>query len=418
MARTRRAAGARQEMERSPVSTTEEQATEALQAAPPIVLAPGPRATDRVPPPPNDVWELPYGTAWVYHGEGNGQLTRPVLIADGFSSGPSDLSLTWENLEYGPFPLLSEIRRRGRDVVLVGYHERSASILQNAEAVMAAVIEATGRRVGDHPLTVGGFSMGGLVSRYALAKLETDGIEHQAQLYFSYDSPHTGAWIPISLQAFAHYIRKLDPRFSDQINSPAAQELLSRHIASWQDKPATSERCRRLAPGAAGAADRPVQRPRQRCRKRCGPGVEAVVGKGLAVTGTELRTQPEGDDQLAAKLRVVTLPTREIRTSELPDIDGAPGGTLPGFGILADALNDLPAALGFKVDDPVREHCFVPAVSAVSVREPDTRDDLYTPIDDEELEETPFHAVKFASQSELHTLVTEELATWFLDQLP
>ncbi|MDX2565248.1 hypothetical protein PV371_37220 [Streptomyces sp. TX20-6-3] len=58
---------------------------------------------------------------------------------------------------------------------------------------MAAVIESIGRRIGDHPLTVGGFSMGGLVTRYALAKLETDGIEHQAQLYYSWDSPHTGA---------------------------------------------------------------------------------------------------------------------------------------------------------------------------------------------------------------------------------
>lgn len=408
------------------MSTTEEQAAEALQSAPPIILAPGPRATDRVPPPPTDVWDLPYGTAWVYHGEGNGQLTRPVLIADGFSVGPSDLSLTWELLEYGPFPLLSEIRRRGRDVVLVGYHERSASILQNAEAVMAAVTEAVDRRVGGHPLTVGGFSMGGLVARYALAKMETMGISHQTRLYFSYDSPHTGAWVPVSLQAFAHYIRRLDDRFSDQINSPASQELLCKHIASWQDKPATSERRQEFLRALEEVGNWPREPrlialsngPVSGAGNGVAPDVEAVKGKGLAVTGTELRTQPEGDDQLAAKLRVVTLPTREVRTSELPDIDGAPGGTLPGFGILATALNALPAWLGFKVDNPVREHCFVPAVSAVSLREPTTREDLYTPISDEELEETPFHAVRFASQSEMHTLVTEELAMWFLDQLP
>ncbi|MFC9085766.1 lipase family alpha/beta hydrolase [Nocardiopsis dassonvillei] len=408
------------------MSTTEEQAAEALRSAPPIILAPGPRATDRIPPPPTDVWDLPYGTAWVYHGEGNGQLTRPVLIADGFSVGPSDLGFTWDNLEYGPYPLLGEMRRRGRDVVLVGYHERSASILQNAEAVMAAVTEAVDRRLGDHPLTVGGFSMGGLVARYALAKMETMGLAHQAQLYFSYDSPHTGAWIPVSLQAFAHYIRRLDDRFSDQINSPASQELLSKHIASWQDKPATSERRQEFLRALEEVGDWPQQPrlialangPDSGNGNGVAPGVEAVKGKGLAVTGTELRTQPEGDDQLAAKLRVVTLPTREIRTSELPDIDGAPGGTLPGFGILANALNDLPAWLGFKVGNPVREHCFVPAVSAVALREPATREDLYTPISEEELEQAPFHAVRFASQSEMHTLVTEELAMWFLDQLP
>ncbi|MFH8464222.1 esterase/lipase family protein [Streptomyces sp. NPDC017991] len=407
------------------MSTTEEQAAEAFRSGPPIVLAPGPRTTDRIPPPPNDVWDLPHGTAWVYHGEGNGRLTRPVLMADGFSTGPSDLGFTWENLEYGPYPLLSELRRRGRDVVLIGYHERSASILQNAEAVIAAVIEAIDRRVGDHPLTVGGFSMGGLVARYALAKMETVGIEHQTQLYYSYDTPHTGAWIPLALQAFAHYTKKLDPRFSDQINSPAAQELLWQHIASWEDKPATSELRFSLLRALEEVGNWPRSRqtrlialangPDTGAGNGVAPGAEAVTGRGLAVTGTELRTQSEGDDQLVAKLRVVTVPTREIRTSGLPDIDGAPGGALHGFGILADALNET---LGFGVDNPIREHCFVPAVSAVALREPATHDDLYTPISDEELEETPFHAVKFASQNETHTLVTEELSTWFLDQLP
>ncbi|GAA3463427.1 lipase family alpha/beta hydrolase [Saccharothrix longispora] len=409
------------------MSTTEEQATEALRSGPPIILAPGPQETDRIPPPPSDVWDLPHGTAWVYHGEGNGQLTRPVLIADGFSAGPSDLGLTWELLEYGPYPLLSELRRRGRDVVLVGYHERSASILQNAETAMAAVIEAIDRRGGDHPLTVGGFSMGGLVTRYALAKMETVGIDHQAQLYFSYDSPHTGAWIPIALQAFAHYIKKLNPSFSDQINSPAAQELLSQHIAHWDDKPAPSEQRQAFLRALEEVGNWPRARqtrlialangPDTGAGNGISPGADALTGKGITVTGTKLRTQSEGEGQLVAKLRVLTLTTGEVSTSGLPDIDGAPGGTLAGFGILADRLNKL-APFGFGVTNPIREHCFVPAVSAIALREPDTHDNLYTPIDHDELEETPFHAVKLSSQSDTHTLVTEELATWFLDQLP
>ncbi|MGW3955149.1 hypothetical protein ACWEKM_30385 [Streptomyces sp. NPDC004752] len=143
------------------------------------------------------------------------------------------------------------------------------------------------------------------------------------------------------------------------------------------------------------------------------PGAEAVIDRGPAVTGTELRAQSEGDEQLVAKLRVVTV--REIRTSGLPDIDGAPGGTLYGFGILADALNEI---AGFGVDNPIREHCFVPAVSAIALREPSTHDNLYTPISDEDLDETPFHDVKLASQNDTHTLITEELSSWFLNQLP
>ncbi|MEC3891105.1 hypothetical protein [Nocardiopsis sp. LDBS1602] len=291
---------------------------------------------------------------------------------------------------------------------------------------MAAVTKAIERREGDHALTVGGFSMGGLVSRYALAKMETEGLEHQAQLYFSYDSPHNGAWIPIALQAFAHYIKKLNADFSNQINSDASRELLWRHIAHWEDEPGTSERRLEFLRALEEVGDWP-QEPRRVAIANgpadgtgngVEPGVAAVIGKGASITGTELRTQPEGVDDLVARLRVITVPTREVRTSGLPDIDGAPGGTLYGFGILADALNSMPPLLGFKVENPIREHCFVPAVSAIAAREPATHDDLYTPLSDEELEKTPFHAVKLSSRNDTHALITEELAGWLLEQLP
>ncbi|MBD0694740.1 esterase/lipase family protein [Streptomyces sp. CBMA123] len=410
------------------MSTTEKQAADAFTSGAPIILAPGPRTTDRTAPTPDATWELPHGTARVYYGEGNSKLTRPVLIADGFSSGPTDINLTWELLEHGPYPLLSEIRRRGRDVVLIGYHERSAPILQNAETVVAAVTEANNRRDGEHPLAVGGFSMGGLVTRYALAKMETTGEQHQTQLYFSWDSPHTGAWIPIALQAFAHYIKKINPAFSDQINSPAAQELLSQHIANWDDKPAPSERRIAFLRALEAVGNWPRARELRLIALANGPdtgvgngirpGADALTGKGATISGTKLRTQSEGESQVVANLRVLTAPNREVLTSGLPDIDGAPGGTLAGFGILADKLNELPPLLGFGVTNPIREHCFVPAVSAIAAREPATHDDLYTPIKDEDLDRSPFFAVKFASQSEMHTLVTEELSTWFLGQLP
>jgi triacylglycerol esterase/lipase EstA (alpha/beta hydrolase family) len=53
--------------------------------------------------------------------------------------------------------------------------------------------EAAAERTGGTPLVVGGLSMGGLVTRYALAMLERDNPEHEVGTYFSYDSPHRGA---------------------------------------------------------------------------------------------------------------------------------------------------------------------------------------------------------------------------------
>ncbi|MER5360403.1 hypothetical protein [Streptomyces sp. NPDC002785] len=406
---------------------TQEQIVSELRSRPPITLAPGPRLGAEqhgaLPLPPSTVWDLPGGTAWVYYGEGHSGLVRPVIFADGFNTGPSSLDFSWEILEFGDYALISEVRRRGHDVILLGFHERSASILHNSRTAQAAILRAIAERQGSTPLAVGGFSMGGLVTRHALAKMESQGIDHQTSLYFSYDSPHRGAWIPIALQAFAHYIKDLDSRFSDQINSPAARELLWRHIEKWDGTPDQSdERAAFLAqmravgewPRLIGVAN----------GKGDGVGTDAragelaLEGKGLSVVGTKLYAQSPGNDELVAKLRVVTLKTNEVHTSGLPSVDGAPGGSLEGFGILADTLNALNPIIGFKTDVRIRSHCFVPAVSAVDIRDLDTDEELYANISELPPEESALDEFKLASHNEGHTLVTEELCTWLLDRLP
>ncbi|MEU5959177.1 hypothetical protein [Streptomyces sp. NPDC047525] len=402
----------------------EQQIAEALRAHPPIALAPGPREAPAAAPDPDQTWELPGGTAWVYLADAEQGLRRPVILADGFNIGPSDLDFSWETLERGPYAFISELRARERDVILVGFDERSASILDNAAVAKAAIQEAIRRRTGEHRLTVGGFSMGGLVARYALAKMEHDGDEHETTLYFSYDSPHRGAWIPLALQAFAHYIRRLNDSFSTQMNSTAARQLLWQHIAEWDDTPETDkERTEFLAElERVGSWPRHPHKIGVANGVRTGEsngvpaGERAFRGKGLAITGTNLYTQSAGVDQLIAQLRVVTLRKPKIHTSALPEIDGAPGGTLEGFGILADELDKIPALIGLGSEAEIREHCFVPSVSAIALREIDDHSKLYDPVADSEDSELDEYLC--ASQNEGHTLVTEELCTWILDRLP
>ncbi|WP_335935152.1 esterase/lipase family protein [Streptomyces sp. PTD5-9] len=409
---------------------TREQIASALRSKPPIALTPGLRLDAEphgaLPLPPSTVWDLPGGTAWVYDGEGHRGLARPVIFADGFNTGPSSLDFFWEVMEFGDYALISELRRRGHDVVLLGFHERSASILDNSRTAQAAISRAIGERQGDTPLAVGGFGMGGLIARHALAKLEREGVDHRTALYFSYDSPHRGAWVPLALQAFAHYIRVLDSRFSDQINSPAARELLWRHVSEWDGTPRRSEertafleemrrvgewpRGPRLVGVANGVADGTGTDVRA--------GELALEGKGPSVIGTELYTQVPGDDELVANLRVVTLKDDEVHASGLPSVDGAPGGSLEGFGILADGLNALNPVLGFKTDVRIRSHCFVPSVSAVDIRDLDTDEALYADISALPPEQSGLDAFKLASRNGGHSLVTAELCGWLLDQLP
>ena len=86
--------------------------------------------------------DLSGGKAWVYRVPGNATLTKPVIIADGFSAG-STLLREWDGL-WGrvgapDHPWGSQLHERGRDViVLLGYDSRNAPIRDNAEVATSA----------------------------------------------------------------------------------------------------------------------------------------------------------------------------------------------------------------------------------------------------------------------------------------
>ncbi|TQJ53227.1 alpha/beta hydrolase [Streptomyces sp. NBC_00080] len=373
--------------------------------------------------PEHEEWTLPNGFAWVFPGEGNtGGLSRPVIMADGFNLGRSELDKLYQGLETGDFPFVSELRRRGRDVILLGFEERSASILDNAQAAVAAVMRANAEKQGDAPLVVGGFSMGGIVTRYALAKLETQRMHHQTALYFSYDSPHRGASIPVGVQAFSYFI-PFPNDFARQMNSPAARQMLWRHYDKDTGKIGVAkERTEFLA-----ALDRMGGWPRIPRTiaiangRGDGIGLPDVTPGEIALRidriypGTTFYTQAQGDDVTVAYLNR-RLPQAEgtITTDGFPELDGAPGGTLHTYKILADAMKKL----GGTVDLRHEEVCFVPSVSAVAIRDIETQADLYAKADELPPEESELDDFVLSSTTTPHTGITEELCTWLMDRLP
>ncbi|MEU0117425.1 hypothetical protein ABZ137_27970 [Streptomyces bobili] len=387
--------------------------------ADPLTVAPA----EPVEVPDHAEWPLPNGFAWVFPADGNtaGDVVRPVIMADGFNLGRSELDKTYQGLESG-YKFISELHRRGKDVILLGFEERSASILDNARAAEAAVMQAISRRQGNAPLVVGGFSMGGIVTRYALAKMERQGMDHQTALYFSYDSPHRGASIPVGVQAFSHFI-PFPNSFAKQMDSPAARQMLWRHYDKDTKKigvaPERTEFLDTLS-RLGGWPQIPMKIAVANGRAD-GIGLPEVLPGKVALEidriypGTTFYTQAQGDDVTAAYLnRRFPKAEETVTTSGFPEVDGAPGGTLHTYKILAEAMRKLGGTVDLRHEDV----CFVPSVSAVAVRDVETQEDLYTPINGLSPEESELDYYFCSPTTTAHTAITAELCTWLMDRLP
>jgi hypothetical protein len=402
---------------------------------------------------PDEEWELSGGTAWVFRVPGNETVTKPVIIADGFSGGASTLN-DWKGLWEGSlvkppvYPWGTRLHERGRDVIVLGYDSRCAPILTNAEVAIECIQKANHDKTDDAPLVVGGLSMGGLVTRYALAKMEKDekengGPDHETAVYFSYDSPHRGGWIPISLQVFAHFLKGLadvpgnpmpEPEkeqmraLSNLMNSPASRELAWMHTDTHLslDSTFTEDAKRRDflrdLDDVGSFATGPYKVGVANGRGDGGP-LEVEPGKPVEAgeknlewpktpqkPGAALYTQDDGTDKLVANLiRLGLYGPIEVKTSGIPALDGAPGGTLDSFAIAAAALQKA----GFAATVTYPDVCFVPVASAVDLADPSAP---YEPVNGMDKGDSGLNDFKVASNNEAHTLLTEELCDWLSAQ--
>ncbi|MET8685242.1 hypothetical protein ABZV77_13590 [Streptomyces sp. NPDC004732] len=112
---------------------------------------------------PDETWELSDGgSAWVYRAPGRSNIRRPVILSDGFSSLPSSYNELYYGLEGAGSPdykFISALHERGYDLVLLGYEDRTRSIIDNAKVATECILNAIARQEGDARLTLGNFSL-------------------------------------------------------------------------------------------------------------------------------------------------------------------------------------------------------------------------------------------------------------------
>lgn len=103
---------------------------------------------------------------------------------------------------------VEQLRASGVDVAYYDFSSNPNDFLQKKSyALMGAMKKIDTLRGATKSSVMIGLSLGGVVARYALTTMEKEGYYHGVKYYVSFDSPHQGAHIPISLQRIPLFMK-------------------------------------------------------------------------------------------------------------------------------------------------------------------------------------------------------------------
>lgn len=387
----------------------------------------------------------------------DGILDNPIIILDGFDPGDSrDIPGLYASLSFGGQNMADILRDEGYDIIILNAPVYTTGgkdidgggdyIQRNAMVLIAMIQKLNADKVGDNELVVLGPSMGGLIARYALSYMEDNSLDSETRLYISFDSPHRGANIPISLQYLINYFAiqvgdATAQQVVDQLlNSPAAKEMLTDHLlghllagSDYEQDPTKI-----LPLGAPGfrnefqaeldALGFPSNVRNVTMINGAGNGT-TTGSPGITVVDTNLEIDATTDVDVALKftpaasqtntVTVVTVnffgfPINTYQTiSQSPSssdgVDSAPGGT----GSISDALGDgggNQVLIDFINALQQDLYSFIPTMSSLAINNPDW---YATP----NVADSPFVNFYIPDTNEDHVTVTAASAQFALDEI-
>ena len=178
-------------------------------------------------------------------------MGKPVKVGafgwDTFITGMVEDPTDSDNETFAMLPTFAN-DMMAHDMVFCDFRDGTASIEDNGQSMIAVINEVNRRKQANlsprqncYTNSIVGASMGGQVVRWALKTMENQNTEHDCKLYFSLDSPHKGATIPLGLQAFIRFgaehgqedgTRHMLREKWQSLNIPAPKQLLAFHLAN------------------------------------------------------------------------------------------------------------------------------------------------------------------------------------------
>ena len=367
------------------------------------------------------------GDAFVYLADGRTQLQNPVIVVEGFDL---DNSMGWDELYalLNQESLIENLRADGYDAVVLNFTDATDYLQRNA-FVVADLLDEIRAVVGPQTtVALAGASMGGLVSRYALAYMETNAWPHSVRTFLSFDVPHLGANIPLGIQYWVNFFSSQSSDaafFLSLLDRPAARQMLVYHYTVPAGSTGEPDPLRgTFAADLAAVGDWPSQ-PRlvaiangsdNGSGQGFAPGAQVVQWSYsdlfVAVTGNIWAVPNVTSTKIFdGRIRILFSTTSQaVTVSNTQPYDSAPGGSRAS---MAD-LDSVAAPYG-DILALHPSHCFIPTVSALAY----TTTDLLHNIagDPDPLSNTPFDAIYSQGTNQEHVAITAQNAEWIRNEV-
>jgi len=387
-------------------------------------------------PEPTAVWPLTAseayggatatGEAFVYLADGHTEVTDPVVVVEGFDL---DDSMDWPELYtlLNQANLLEDLRANGRDAVILNFGQPTDPIQRNAFLLVELLQTVDGLLEGNTNYPVVGASMGGLVTRYALAWMEHENLDHHCDLFIAFDSPQAGANIPLGQQIWLDFFSSESDEAAyllDRLGTPAARQMLLYHHTALDGSHAgPSPLFQGLRSDLSGIGDWPAQPRLVAVANGSGLGTDQGFSPAAQLIDYEYGSLlvdiignvwavPDGSSQavfdgLIDLIWPLPDTQRTVTVNGTLPWDGAPGGYRSSLAEM-DATS-VPYGDVIALHD---NHAFIPTVAALAMTGAQPFADL-TSLD----QFPPFDAVYMPAENEEHVAVTEVSRGWILDEI-
>ena len=192
--------------------------------------------------------------AYIEYGCNNdNKLMKPYIFVEGLNFQSSEYpdtdyrfgSFGWDNFRSGrDFPgvepplklqyipeVIDRLKSDGFDIILIDFKDGAGDIKHNANILIQFINWANNElsnNNSDNNLVIAGASMGGVVSRYALSKMEQTDQNHNTRMFISIDSPQNGANIPIGDQGLISFFSVFDEIVDERPELKDAKEKLQK----------------------------------------------------------------------------------------------------------------------------------------------------------------------------------------------